>query len=190
MTAADAVAVDSIALLTHALHYALGTAQRVTEPMLGQPTPCEGWNLGMLLRHVNDSLDALYDGISAGAVAVTAAPEVPDLLGTFRGRACRLLRVCVTECRPDSVSVADRPLPTATLAGTGALEVAVHGWDIAQASGHPQPVPAGLAVGLLRVAPLVVTDATRGALFAAPVATTSPSPSDRLVALLGRDPAS
>jgi hypothetical protein len=50
-------------------------------------------------------------------------------------------------------------------------------------------LPPALATGILKIIPLVVTDATRDARFAAPV-TVSPlaSPGDRLIALLGRSP--
>jgi hypothetical protein len=71
----------------------------------------------------------------------------------------------------------------------GAVEVAVHGWDVAQACGSRQPIPPALATGILEIVPLVVTSATRELCFAAPV-TVSPlaSPGDLLIALLGRDP--
>jgi hypothetical protein len=77
-----------------------------------------------------------------------------------------------------------RPLPSPRRdSRTGRLL----GWDIAWACGQRQPIPPGLAIDLLKLSPLVVTDATRHPLFAAPVAV-SPlaSPSDRLVASLGR----
>jgi uncharacterized protein (TIGR03086 family) len=71
----------------------------------------------------------------------------------------------------------------------GAVEIAVHGWDVAQACGHPRPIPPQLAKELLRLAPLLVTDADRPGRFAAPVAVPAhASPGDRLVAFLGRDP--
>ncbi|HZD38404.1 MAG TPA: TIGR03086 family protein, partial [Actinomycetes bacterium] len=76
------------------------------------------------------------------------------------------------------------------LASAGAIEIAVHGWDIARACGRDRPVPDGLAVELLSLCPLLVGDAGRGDQFAAPVpAGPTARPGDRLLALLGRDPA-
>jgi ABC-2 type transport system permease protein len=84
---------------------------------------------------------------------------------------------------------ADRRLTTTDVTAVGAVEVAVHGWDVAQACGSRQPIPQALAAGILEILPLVATSAARELCFAAPV-TVSPlsSPGDLLIALLGRDP--
>lgn len=182
--------IDGLGLLKRALNYALGTAQRVTPEMLTWPTPCDGWDLELLLRHFTDSLDALHEGVSEGCVRVTSTPEpATGAVSMFRGRACRLLRTCAEICQEEQVvAIADRPMSSSILAATGALEVAVHGWDIAMASRTPQRIPDDLATTLLELAPAVVTDATRHSLFAPAVATRSAQPSNRLVALLGRTP--
>ena len=72
---------------------------------------------------------------------------------------------------------------------TGAMEVGVHGWDIAVACGASRPLPAGLATVLLATAPLLVPAHTRPGLFADPVRLRDPArPGDELVAFLGRQP--
>jgi len=43
------------ALLRPAIGYALAAADAITPGMLRWPTPCRGWDLLMLLRHVNES---------------------------------------------------------------------------------------------------------------------------------------
>ncbi len=69
----------------------------------------------------------------------------------------------------------------------GALEIAVHGWDISQACGHRRPIPHRLATDLVAMAPLLVPEAGRHPLFAAPVpAAREATASDQLVAFLGR----
>ena len=55
------------------------------------------------------------------------------------------------------------------VAAAGALEITVHGWDIAVACGSHRPVPPGLAAVLLPIAPLFITPGTRAGLFADPV---------------------
>jgi uncharacterized protein (TIGR03086 family) len=114
-----------------------------------------------------------------------------DPAATVRATASRLLGAWVT-ARPDQVlSVADLPLTAAAVARAGALEIAVHGWDIARATGLPRPVPAALANELLRTArQLVPSPALRFPLFGPPLTVPAEAdPSDRLVAFLGRDPA-
>ena len=73
------------------------------------------------------------------------------------------------------------------MACTGAVEIAVHGWDVRAARGGGGPIPPRLATRMLRLCPLLV--AGREGLFAAPVATPPrASPGDQLVAYLGRVP--
>jgi hypothetical protein len=72
---------------------------------------------------------------------------------------------------------------------TGALELSVHGWDVAVACGASRPLPVGLATVLLATAPLLVPRHARPGLFANPVLLRDPAgPGDELVAFLGRQP--
>jgi len=72
----------------------------------------------------------------------------------------------------------------------GAIDVAVHGWDVARACGSTQPIPEQLAQDMLEISPLLVTRDDRPERFAAPIPVPpQASASDRLVAYLGRDPA-
>jgi hypothetical protein len=88
------------------------------------------------------------------------------------------------------VAIADHALSTSIVTSAGALEVAVHGWDVSQATGVRAPVPAALARDLLIWADVLVSDADRPGRFAAPVRVAAwADESDRLVAFLGRDPA-
>ncbi|MGI5352822.1 TIGR03086 family metal-binding protein [Streptomyces sp. CA-250714] len=191
-------------LLRHAVGYALGTAQCVTPALLHLPTPCTEWDLGGLMAHVDDSLAALHEGIAEGSVALypERAPECADGTGqaadadpaaAFRLRAARLLGAW-TAAGPGRrlIVVADAPLTATALALTGAVEMAVHGWDIARATGGAdRAIPAPLAARLLPVArQLVPHEGARHPLFApeVPIAPGAP-PGDRLLALLGRDPA-
>lgn len=154
--------------------------------MLARRTPCESWDLEMLLLHLRDSLAALHDGIGHGRVGMAPEPPAPeeDPVSAVRVRAVRLLRASVSPARVD---IGDRLLCGEQMAAAGAIEVAVHGWDIAQASGRRTPIPPELADELLRICPLVVPDSQRHPLFAEPVEPApDAAPGDRLVAFLGR----
>ncbi len=91
---------------------------------------------------------------------------------------------------PGDISIVDRVLTPGIVAAAGAVEVTVHGWDVARACGQDRPVPAALAEELLELCPLFVRDADRPTRFAPRVdlSRALDSPSDRLVAFLGRDP--
>lgn len=86
-------------------------------------------------------------------------------------------------------SISDLPLSIAIVESVAAIEIAVHGWDIFESCGMPCEIPEHLALALLPVSSLVIDETLRPLLFAAPITVAaSASPSDRLVALLGRQP--
>ena len=181
-------------LLEPAIGYALVAAAAVTPEFLSRPTPCRGWDLQMLLRHASESVAAIGEGIEAGCIDLCPPGEDADVASdparAFRERAGRLLGACVVLGRQHEViHIADGLLPASAMAGAGALEIAVHGWDISRACGRCQPIPRALADDLLAIAPLLVPGTDRHPLFAVPVSVPpATNPSDRLTAFLGRTP--
>jgi uncharacterized protein (TIGR03086 family) len=182
-------------LLDSAVSYALAGAALGTAQLLQRPTPCLGWDLATLLDHVSDSVGVLHQAITAGCATASAAPPGypwpgPDPVARLRGQAARLLDACATAGSAERrVAIWDRELTASMVAVTGAIEIAVHGWDISVACGARRPVPPGLAAVLLPIAPLLITPGTRPGLFADPVQLPGPaSLGDQLVAFLGRQP--
>ncbi|HEY7484838.1 MAG TPA: TIGR03086 family metal-binding protein [Streptosporangiaceae bacterium] len=182
-----------VGLLERAIGYALGGLHTITPNALSAPTPCPEWDLRALLDHMNDSLAALYEAIDKGDVTADPVPADggDDPVATFREGAQRVLGAWVPAVREDRiVTIAGCPMTARLVACAGAVEVAVHGWDIYQACGVSQPIPRALATDLLELSPLLIADADRPSRFAAPVAVSEAgSASDRLVAFLGRNPA-
>jgi uncharacterized protein (TIGR03086 family) len=188
-----------VALLERALCYTLGQLHAVTSADLDRPTPCAEWNVRELLMHMDDSLIALQEALDLAWVDTEACGEAEpaygpadsaiSLVGRLRGHAGRLLGA-LAGASDGLVWVGGLPVPVSIVTSAGALDVAVHGWDVARACGRAQPIPEELATEMLEVSPLLITSADRPALFAAPVPVPPlASPSDRLVAYLGRDPA-
>jgi uncharacterized protein (TIGR03086 family) len=193
-------------LLERAIRYALSAAGHTTPQLLTEPTPCSGWDLGTLLLHLGESFDTLAGSLRnrtldpgpgcSGAEGPAGAPSAPDGgelaagLAGLAGRAAALLWACA-EVRggQEPVAAGDLRLTTGVVAITGAIEVAVHGWDISMTCGTGGPVPSGLATELLPYAALLVPRHTRRGLFADPVPVPRRScAGDRLVAFLGRQP--
>lgn len=193
-TPAHAPLLESLEMLERAVGYTRVQLQAITPEMLCLPTPCERWRLGALLDHMADSLDALTEAADLGHVAVAdrpapAGPPSPvDAVERLRIGACSLLGAWSTVAQDDDVMVGDRRLASSLLACTGALEVAVHGWDVSQATGVRAPVPAALARDLLIWADVLVTDADRPGRFDHPLTGPSIGPSSRLLMQLGREP--
>jgi uncharacterized protein (TIGR03086 family) len=174
-------------LLGQAIAYALENVAAITPDLLATPTPCRGWDLRMLLWHSCESLAALREGLTAGRVGPTPGGcGAGNPVANYTVSALQLLD-CLGNPAPPDVCIGGLTLPRSTLAAAGALEVAVHGWDVAQACGTRRPVPVLLAVELLTVAPLLVPGAGRAPLFGDPVRVgRDASPSEQLTAFLGR----
>lgn len=110
------------------------------------------------------------------------------LVERLKQRACAALGAWASP-PVGAIAVADRELRSDLLAAAGALEITVHGWDVAQACGIDRPLPPALAVELLDVVPLLVGDGDRPERFAEPVdVPLHARPSTRLLAALGRHP--
>ena len=183
------------ALLERAMGYTLGSLQLVTPELMAAPTPCTAWTLRALLLHMNESLQTLHEAVASGHVDLDADPAadygdpVADPVGTLRTRACQMIGAWAEGRGPTRITVADSGLPAGLVAATGAVEVAVHGWDVARSCGTGRPLPPSLAAELLPLVRLVVDDTDRPHRFAAPpdVRPTATA-STLLLAHLGRRP--
>ena len=202
-------------LLVGAISYMLGVCALVGPGDMALPTPCADWDLAMLLAHLSDSMADLETALRTGTLDLERPPDqaVGDPVETLRDRAAQLL--CTAYCcdGPERfVAVGGLPVPAGLVACTGAVEIAVHGWDVSAARGGAgcggagvrcwravlaggagcggaRPIPAALATRMLRLGPLLVTG--REGLFAVPVdVPAQASPGDRLVGYLGRRPGS
>jgi uncharacterized protein (TIGR03086 family) len=187
-------ALDGPGLLERAVGYTRTSLQLVPHADLHAPTPCAQWDLLTLLRHMNDSLAAFTDAAAIGYVdlvpvpAEDAGPEVGgSIVDRLRARACALLAAWSRHPPTGDVAVSDRMLRSDLLAAAGALEIAVHGWDVARACGADRPLPTGLALELLPAVAVVVSDLDRPHRFADRlVVPACATPGTRLLAALGR----
>jgi uncharacterized protein (TIGR03086 family) len=184
-------------LLAAAISYMLGVCALIGPGEMALPTPCADWDLARLLGHLCESMADLETALRTGCLDLggPSSGAEGDLVEALRDRAAQLLCACYYNGGPERfVAVGGLPIPAGLLACTGAVEIAVHGWDVAAARGRagcdrrvPQtPIPAALATRLLRLGPLLVTG--REGLFAVPVVVPAhASPGDQLVGYLGRD---
>ncbi len=177
------------ALLERAVGYTRASLMLVANEPMSTATPCTGWDLATLLGHMDDSLAAFTEAADLGYVAAEPA-EAKDpaaLVESLKTRACALLGAWSAEPARAETSVAGHATSLRLLAAAGALEITVHGWDVAAACGSPRPIPDALALSLLGVVDLVVARPDRSVRFADPVVVPSQAhASTRLLALLGR----
>ena len=185
----------AVELLAGAISYMLAVCAPIGAAELTLPTPCPDWNLAMLLGHLCESMADLEAALRTGRLDLDGRPGRTggDPVEALRDRAAELLCAGYCYAGPDRfVAVGGLPIPAGVVACTGAVEIAVHGWDVstarAWADGVLQaPIPAALATRMLRLGPLLV--AGREGLFGVPVEVPAQArPGDRLVGYLGRHP--
>jgi uncharacterized protein (TIGR03086 family) len=193
MNAAPTLAANGVALLERAMGYTLGSLALVTPAAMRDPTPCRGWDLRTLLLHMNHSLATMHEAIAHGYLGIDDFTGPDGLLTDPRTdpvvaleeRGAVMLRAWADAS--GDVSVAGRPLSAGIVAGAGAVEVAVHGWDVSAACRADRPIPPVLADELHDLCLVLVGDGDRPLAFAGAVEVPpTAAPSDRLLGFLGR----
>jgi uncharacterized protein (TIGR03086 family) len=185
----------AIGLLAGAVSYMLGVCAPLGPGEMALPTPCPHWDLAMLLGHLCESMADLEAALRTGRLELDEQVRRAggDPVEALRDRAAELLCAGYCYAGPERfVAVGGLPIPAGVVACTGAVEIAVHGWDVSAARAwadgvQEAPIPAALATRMLRLGPLLV--AGREGLFGVPVEVPAQaSPGDRLVGYLGRHP--
>ena len=180
----------SVAVLDSAVTWTHDCLQLARSSPLRLSTPCDDWDLGQLLAHMQDSLDAFAESAQLGHVDVGSRPADPDasrIIDRLIQRACATRAAWHQRITSAPIGVDDLRLGRDTVVLVGALEIGVHGWDVARATGQARQMPEDLAVRLYDVALAVVAPEERGHRFgpAVPVSAAAPA-STRLLAHLGR----
>jgi uncharacterized protein (TIGR03086 family) len=178
----------ALELLERALGYTRVALSNVGRDR-SSPSPCAGWSLADLLDHMDDGLDAFLEA-AGGSVDVPSPVPVPERAGAdlevLQAKACQLLGVWSAPT-PQVVAIGDRSVPARLLVSAAALEIAVHGWDVGQATGSGDDLPEDLARALMPVAHAVVTPDDRPGRFAPPLRTGQHARSSEvLLGFLGR----
>jgi uncharacterized protein (TIGR03086 family) len=162
------------------------------------PTPCEQWNAAQVLRH------AAGDQLAYAAAITGSGGPAENPFEPSAGRpedpadyleAALLGAVAAWSTVAPGTAGLPTPLPQGAMAAddaaaAAALDMAVHAWDIAAATGQPAPLPAELAARLMPVALAIVEPLRAYGVYAAAL---PPEPGDdataALLRYLGRPPA-
>lgn len=170
--------------------------ENVRDDELGLPTPCHEWDVRSLLNHLVGSLmlgEALLSG-SPPAVMMGPGelPESdvldPDPLKAYRAAAERLLATATDDALAKLHSTPLGDMPGAILAGFTTLDIAVHGWDLAVATGQDPTLDEPLATTVLAFARQTISPEMRAPRIGPEVSVDATSVTDELVAFLGRNP--
>src|SRR5487761_1317518 len=146
-----------------AFEYAVASTAGVIKGMLpgqaDEPTPCSEWDVRALLSHVIGTLwlaEALFtDRAPRYPMAPGGLPAVD--LGSDDPVAAAGVGDALTRMHVPPLG----EMPGPVLAGFTTLDVAVHGWDLAMATGQPADLDGRLAAHVLAFAEQAITPATR-----------------------------
>jgi uncharacterized protein (TIGR03086 family) len=152
---------------------------------LARPSPCAEYTVGEVGEHVVRSM-VLLASVAGGAVDMPAAGLLDERVAVTAEAALAAWR---RRGLSGSVAVGRSTLPASLAVEIIPMELLVHGWDMARATGSEIEVPAEVASHVLGCARSLVTPDKRGRSFAAEVpAWSSATVLERLIAFTGRQP--
>ena len=158
----------------------------VGDSELDKPTPCSKFTIGQLADHLIGSLVSL--GGMAGAVAPPA--EAATLESRVASAAQPALEAWHKRGLDGTVSFGDSDMPAGVAASILSLELLIHAWDFAIATGQQVAVPDAVSHYVLGLArQVIVPQARQGGAFADSVETglgAGADDLDRLIAWSGR----
>jgi uncharacterized protein (TIGR03086 family) len=166
---------------------------------LDAPTPCGGWDVRALLNHVIGTLWLAEGLLSDQAPRYPMAPgglPPADLAGedpaaAYAEAAAAALAASAAGDALTRVHVTPLgEMPGPALAGFTTLDIVVHGWDLAVATGQAADLDGRLAAHVLAFAEqTLATPESRASRIGPAVAVAADAPvTQRLVAYLGRQP--
>ncbi|MFI6291344.1 TIGR03086 family metal-binding protein [Nonomuraea sp. NPDC050790] len=175
---------DMMPLLNRAAERTTHLVKGVRQEQLSAPTPCAEFDVEALIAHLEWVAD-LFESLGAKGPYVEQGPYTGD----FPDRVGRALAVW---SRPEAWE-GESPgmgLPMTVLGHMFLVDMVVHGWDLAKATAQPyEPDRESVARAEDFTGQMVEMGRQRGA-FGPPVAVPDDAPAfDRLLGLIGRDPA-
>jgi uncharacterized protein (TIGR03086 family) len=186
----------SIALLARTLAQTEAIVAGVRPEQATLPTPCASWDVRALVNHVVHDVQQFTVTVQGGEWDPEDGDDVgDDRAGAYRQGASSLLAAWR---RPDAlertVRLPSGELPATWRIGQQIADLAVHGWDIAKATGQPTDLDPevgqfALDWGRENLKPEFRGDEASGRSFGPEVAVADDAPLyDRLAGFFGRDP--
>lgn len=165
----------------------------IVEDQWSRPTPCEEMTVHSLAAHLVGGLEQFGDVVEGLPVDVTATTDVePDeILDRFDTATERMLAGWSAPGAGDAVyPMPWGETPGSMMIGFMVIEVAMHGWDLARATGQDLALDEDVAASVLELSEDFDDESIRVPGMFAPIVTAPDGAAtiDRLAAFLGRDP--
>jgi uncharacterized protein (TIGR03086 family) len=184
---------DSLALLDGAYSSTAQVLSKLTLDQLGAATPCRGWDVRAVLNHTIGVIGGFVSTAGAAPIEPRADWVGDDPLASYQEASRANLAAW---SQPGAMAGTCRlpigvELPKEMAAGINFIDALVHGWDLAIALGLDAVLDPELAIAGLEISRQVIQDDFRGPGKGFGYVVEVPdgaSPSDQLVALMGRQP--
>lgn len=175
---------DMMPLMTRATERTAGLVRAVRQDQFQSPTPCAEFDVKGLISHL-EWVAEMFVSLARKGPRIEQGPYAGD----FPERAERTLAAWSRPEAWEGVSPS-MGMPMSVLANMYLVDMVVHGWDLARATGQEyEPEPAAVSRAVDFTDQMVETGRRLGA-FGPPVAVPDDAPRfDRLLGLIGRDPA-
>lgn len=180
-------------LLDGAAEAALPVVRAVRDDQLGWPTPCSEYDVRALLNHLFQVVVAFQTLAAKKDVDFSRTPDRLAEYGAqwpdrFADETARLVEAWAAPGAEDGLT-GGMQLPARTVGAMVLLDLTVHAWDVARATGRPYAPAAGCVAELRALAARMGPTARTMNVFAEPVPV-PPGASDLevLLAETGRDP--
>lgn len=182
---------DAVERITKATELASQKVRGVQASQLGDPTPCSEFNVKDLLRHMIGGMHMLTTAAEGGKAEMPAEDLVgDDPAGQYDSSRERLLGAIAKPGVFDAMwEMPFGTMPGKMMAGIAFMEHVTHAWDVAKATGQETELPSDV-VGECMELVTTMDQMLRmpGVCGAAVEVPDSASPTDKLVAFLGRQP--
>lgn len=158
------------------------------------PTPCADWDVRGLVNHIVTG-NWWASELGAGRTIEEVGPRLDgdvladDPVGAYdasAAAAAAAFRAPGAMERPCAVSYG--PVPGEIYCGHRFLDVLIHGWDVAKATGQDTTLPADLVEACIEVVEPQAELLAGSGMFDAGIDVASSDPQTRLLAMLGRRP--
>ena len=182
---------DLLASLSQTFDHAHHVISGVKPEQMTNPTPCRDWDLKALLAHTVGVVANIGCALRGeDRVDPSTFPLDADVAAQFRALAAGTLAAWQAAGLEGETDIGAGPMPRHVAVTINLIDTTTHAWDIARATEQPDGLPDELATLVLNLTEGFLTDELRTfAGFDAAVAVgADATPTERLVAFLGRKP--
>ncbi|GAA4570855.1 TIGR03086 family metal-binding protein [Planotetraspora kaengkrachanensis] len=170
-------------LMTRATERTGRLVRAVRQEQFGLATPCAKFDVKDLINHL-EWVAEMFESLGRKGPSVEQGPYAGDFPKRAEG-------TLAAWSRPEAWegTSPDRGLPMTALAHMYLVDMVVHGWDLARATGQEYEPDLDAVSRALHFTEQMVEMGRRRGVFGAPVAVPDDAPQfDRLLGIIGRDP--